>query len=199
MWPRSCRAWRARWAARSSGSSVGRGVEEGVERDLGVHHDAAAAGEPHHQVGAPGAVGELDLLVEVAAVDEAGQLDGSPQVELAPAAPDLGPPEGGGEGLGLATEAVGGVAHVEHLLVELALPGRARVLEPLQLVAEPVEALHDLGLVDHALPQPLDVRRSRPRPEHAHERAQREPQEKHHQLRHHVHAATVPGTTDNTG
>ena len=179
---------------------VGRGgVEEGVERDLGVDHDAAAAGQPHHQVGTLGAVGELDLLVEVAAVDQPGQLDRPAQVELAPAAADLGPAERGGEGLRLAPQAVGGVAHVEHLLVELALPGRPRVLEALQLVTEPVEALHDLGLVDHALPQPLDVRRSGARPEHADDRAQREPHEKHHQLRHHVHTATVPGTTDNTG
>ena len=76
-----------------------RGVEEGVERHLGVDHDAAAAGQPHHQVGALGAVGEVDLLVEVAAVDQPGQLDGPAQVELAPAAAHLRPAQRGGQGL----------------------------------------------------------------------------------------------------
>ena len=58
------------------------------------------------------------------------------------------------ERLRLAAQPVGGVPHVEDLLVELALPGRPGVLEVVELVAEPVETLHHLGLVDHRLPLP---------------------------------------------
>ena len=47
-----------------------RGVEERVERHLGVDDHGAAPGEPDHEIGAQGAVREVDLLVEVAAVDE---------------------------------------------------------------------------------------------------------------------------------
>ena len=144
-WARSWRAWRARWASRWSGSSVGGGVEERVERHLGVDHDRPLAGEADDEVGPQGAVGavvQVDLLEEVAAVDQAGQLDGPAQVELAPASAHLGPAQRGRQGLGLAAQAVGGQPHVEHLLVELALPGGARVVEVVELVAEPVEALH---------------------------------------------------------
>ena len=121
----------------------GRGVEVGVERHLRVHDDLPAADEVDDQVGAQGAVLEPHLLAEVAPVDQPGQLDRPAQVELAPASADLGPAQRGRRGVGLA-------AQVGDVLVELALPGGALPVEVVHLVAEPVEALHHLGLVDHA-------------------------------------------------
>ena len=167
-----------------------RGVEEGVERHLGVDHDRPPADEPDHEVGSQRrvvAVAQVDLLLEVAAVDQAGQLDRTPQVELAPATAHLGTSQRRRQRLRLAAQAVGGVPHVEDLLVQLALPRRPCVLEVVELVAEPVEALHHLGLVDHRLPLPGDVRRSRARPEHAHGAPERESDREHQKERHHVH------------
>ena len=137
----------------------------------------------------------MDLLVEVAAVDQAGQLDRTPQVELAPATAHLGTPQRRRQRLRLAAQPVGGVPHVEDLLVQLALPGRPRVLEVVELVAEPVEALHHLRMAAWStmrLPLPGDVRRPGARPEHAHQRAQREPDHQHQQNRHHVHGGDGP-------
>ena len=54
-----------------------RRVEVGVERHLRVDHDLPVAGKVHHQVGAEGAVVEPHLLGEVAALDQAGELDGA--------------------------------------------------------------------------------------------------------------------------
>ena len=53
------------------------GLQVGGQRDLGIHHDVLAAGEPDHQVGPHRAVrrGHGDLLVEVAPGAHPGQLD----------------------------------------------------------------------------------------------------------------------------
>ena len=60
------------------GVVVGAGrVEVGVERHLGVDHDLPVAGQVHHQVGAERSVVEPHLLGEVAALDQAGELDRS--------------------------------------------------------------------------------------------------------------------------
>ncbi len=139
----------------------GGGVEVGVEGHLGVDHHLAPADQVHHQVGAPGAVVEPHLLGEVAPVHQPGELDRTPEVELAPAATHLRTPERGRERPRLALERV-------DLLVEPALPRRALLVERLHLVAEPVEALHHLGLVDHA----LGVGRPRARPEQSEASAQ---------------------------
>ena len=171
-----------------------RRVEEGVERDLGVDHDRPPADEPDHEIRSQRrvrVVAQVDLLLEVAAVDQAGQLDRTPQVELAPATAHVGTSQRRRQRLRLAAQAVGGVPHVEDLLVELALPRRPGVLEVVELVAEPVEALHHLrmwqGLVDHRLPLPGDVRRSRARPEHAHGAPERESDREHEKERDRVH------------
>ncbi len=153
---RSWRAWRAERLASHGVVVGGRRVEVGVEGHLGVDHDVAPADEVHNQVGTLGSVGKAHLLGEVAAVDQARQLDRAAQVELAPAAPDLGLAQGGGEGPGLAGQ-------VGDLLVELPLPGGAVLVEVAHLVAEAVEPLHHLGLVDHA----GGVRRPAARPEQA--------------------------------
>ena len=142
-WVRSWTTWRRRWWAASSSSSVGGGVEVGVERHLGVDDDAAPADQVDHEVGPAGAVVEAHLLGEVAPVDEAGQLDRPAQVQLAPAPAHLGLAQRRRQRAGLALEQV-------DLGVELALPGRPRAVEVVHLVAEPVQPLHHLGLVDQA-------------------------------------------------
>ncbi len=144
----------------------GRRVEVGVEGHLGVHHDLAPADEVHDQVGTLGAVVEAHLLGEVAAVDQPRELDRAAQVELAPASPDLGLAQGGGQGPGLPGQ-------VGDLLVELPLPGGAVLVEVAHLVAEAVEPLHHLGLVDHA----GGVRRPAARPEQAQAAAEDEAEE----------------------
>ena len=131
-----------------------------------------AAGQVDDEVGALGAVvaGEVDLLGEVAAVDQPGQLDAAAQVQLAPPAAHLWLAQRRRQRAGLAAEQVGAVPHVVHLLAQLALPGDALVGEVLHLVVQPVEALEDLG----ALQPAVDVRRAPAHPEHPERRPDRE-------------------------
>ena len=150
------------------------GVEVGVERHLGVDHDLPVAGQVHHEVGAQRAVVEPHLLGEVAALDQPGELDRAAQVDLTPPTAHLRLAQRGGERLGLAAQRLARHPHVEHLFVELPLPARPLVVDLAQLVAQPVEALHHLGLVDHALPDRVDVVGPRPHPQRAAEHAQRE-------------------------
>ena len=152
-----------------------RGVEERVERHLRVDHHPTAAHELDDQVGALDAVVAghgVGLLGEVAPVDQPGQLDRPAQVHLAPAPPHLRLAERRRQRLGLASQRVGGHPHVEHLLAELALPAGPLVVEVAHLVAEPVEALEQLGPVDARVDGRRDVRRPRAHPEHAHRGAQ---------------------------
>ena len=127
----------------------GEGVEVGVERHLGVDDHRPAAREPHDHVGSlvPLRAGEVHLLLEVAVLDHAGQLDRTPQVQLAPLAAHVRLAQGGGERTGLAAEQVGGVPHVVDLLVQLALPRRALLLDVQQPLVEPVDARAEHGLV----------------------------------------------------
>ncbi len=141
-----------------------RGVEVGVERHLGVDHHPAPTHEVDHQVGPPGAVVEAHLLVEVAPVDQPGELHRAAQVQLAPATADLRLAQRRRQGPGLPLQR-------GHVLVELALPQRSLPVEVVHLVAQPVEALHHLGLLD----QPGGVRRPGTRPEHADHAAEAEP------------------------
>ena len=152
------------------------GVEVGVERHLGVDHDLPVARQVYHEVGAERAVVEPHLLGEVAALDQPGELDRPAQVELTPAPAHLRLAQRGGQRLGLAAQGLARHPHVEHLLVELPLPARPLVVDLAQLVAEPVEPLHHLGLVDHALPDRVDVLGPRPHPQHSPEPAEREAQ-----------------------
>ena len=164
-----------------------RGVEVGVQRDLGVDHDPPLADQVHHQVGAAGAVVEADLLGEVAAVDQAGQLDGPAQVQLAPASPDLRLAQRGGQRLRLAAQRLGREAHVLHLLVQLALPAGALVVEVAHLVLQPLEALPHHRLVGG--PQRVHltvvVRRAAPGPQRAERTAEHDPHEQAQQQREH--------------
>ncbi len=146
-----------------------------------------------HEVGTQGPVGETHLLGEVAPLDQPGQLDRAAQVQLAPAAADLRLAQGRGERLGLAAQGLARHPHVEHLLVELPLPAGALVVEVLELVAEPVEPLHDLGLVDHAVADGLDVGRAGPHPQHPEEPAESEAERETGEQQHDVHAADHGG------
>ena len=141
----------------------GRGVEIGVEGDLGVDDELLVAGQVHHQVGAQPPVLELDLLGEVALVDQAGQLDRAAQVHLPPAPPDLRFAQRRRQrpGLGLQPPDLG---------LELSLPAGALAVEVLHLVAEPVEPLHHLGLVHH--PGRDRLHAPRPHPQHAEQSTQ---------------------------
>ena len=109
----------------------------------------------HHQVGAQPAVvaaWRCTCSVEVAAVDQAGELDDAAQVQLTPAAADLRLAQRGGQRGGLAAQHVGGVPDVVDLLLELALPGDPVLGHVAQLVVQPVEALaHDGGIGRAAL------------------------------------------------
>ena len=134
------------------GRVVGPGqVEERGERGLGVDGDRAPAGERHDQVGAQAPVLDADLLGEVAVVDQAGQLDGAAQVQLAPLAAHLRLAQRGGQGAASPPQDVGGVPHVGHLLVQLGLPRDPVVREVAQLVLQPLEAVLDDGVLGHPL------------------------------------------------
>ena len=69
-------------------------LEVRVERRLGVDDDVLAAGQVDDDVGPHAAVavgaGERLLLVEVAVLDHAGELDDALELQLAPAAADAG-------------------------------------------------------------------------------------------------------------
>ena len=138
------------------------GVEEGVERHLGVDDHVLAAGQAHDEVGAQPAVvaGGGHLLGEVAAVDQARELDDPAQVQLSPAPAHLGLAERGRQGRGLPAQHVGGVPDVVDLLLELALPRDAVLGHVPQLVVQPVEAVAHHGGVGGA---PLRLR-DRPLP-----------------------------------
>ena len=201
---RSWRTWRRRWASRSSSSSAAGRVEERVERHLGVDHDRLAAGQVHDEVGAQHAVGELDLLGEVAAVDQAGELDRPAQVHLAPPAADLGLAQGGGQRRGLAAQRLGGEPHVGDLLAELSLPRRAGLVEVAQLVVQAHQPLADQRLVGRlaavALLQGGDdpgVLGTGARPEQADEPAEHETDEQRHRGGQDVHGASMDQPTDN--
>ena len=161
------------------------------------------AGEGHHEVGAQPAVVEADLLGEVAVVDQAGELDGAAQVELAPLAAHLRLAERGGQGRGLAAQPLGGEAHVGHLLVELGLPGHPVVGEVAELVLQPVEAVADHGVVGGALLEggdrggPVDAARACP--QHADQGAEPDADEQRQQQGEEgagVHGPTVADATD---
>ena len=66
-----------------------------IERRLRVDDDVLAAGQPDDDVGPHAAVavavGDRELLFEVAVLDHAGQLDDALQLQLAPAAADARP------------------------------------------------------------------------------------------------------------
>jgi hypothetical protein len=87
---------------------------------------------------------------------------------------------------------VGLTAQVGDVLVELALPGRPLPVEVVHLVAEPVEALHHLGLVDHA----GGVRRARARPQQTDQAAEGQPDREGDEERQRVHAMSLNQTTD---
>ena len=89
------------------------------------------------------------------------RFSGAAQVQLTPAAAHLGSSQCGGQRAGLSLQQV-------DLGVQLPLPGRAGAVEMVHLVAEPVQPLHQLGLVEHA----VVGRGSRPDPEHADGRAE---------------------------
>ena len=93
-------------------------LQVGGQRDLGVHHDVLAAGQPDHHVRAQRAVvgGHADLLVEVAPGAHPGQLDHPAQLHLPPPAAGLRPPQRGDQGLGLGAELVGALPGDRHLL-----------------------------------------------------------------------------------
>jgi len=138
------------------------------------------------QVGTPGPVVEAHLLAEVAPVHQPGQLDRAPQVQLAPPAAHLRLAQRGRQRPGLALELV-------DLGVEVALPGGAGPVEVVHLVAEPVEALHHLGLVQ----QPLDVRAPGARPQHAEQGPEGEPEGQGEEERHRGHVPSMAAATDN--
>ena len=173
-----------------------RRVEEGVERHLGVDHDRCG----RRPAGPPGRVAACASPSSRRwTCSSKSQRSTSPASSTArrrwssPQRPRTwGRRSAVDSDLGLAAQPVGGLPHVEDLLVELALPGRPGVLEVVELVAEPVEALHHLAgraWSTIACPMPVDVRRSRARPEHAHGAPEREPDREHQQQRHRVHDA----------
>jgi hypothetical protein len=132
------------------------------------------------------AVGDADLLVEVAAVDHPGELDRPAQVELAPATAHLRAAQRVRQAPGLLLE-------LGDVLAELALPARALPVEVDHLVAEPVEPLHHLGLVDHPS-RHLRPRAGPQQPERTpEEQAEHQRDEDHHR----VHAPTLHAPTDN--
>lgn len=185
------------------------GFEEGGERDLRVDDQILALGKPHHHVGPQHPVVGRGgrLLGEVAVRHHAGQLDRTAQVELAPAATHLRFPQRGGQRRGLPAERLAAHPHLVHLLVQLALPGGAPLLQLAQLGVQSVEGLlHDrlprhlltdgvplLGQLDHPvlgrIPLSRDPGQLRPvlpaRPEHAEHRAEQQPDhEKNEQQQH---------------
>ncbi len=127
----------------------GRRVEERVQGHLGVDHDVLAAGQVHDQVRSQGAAvaGRRDLLVEVAARDQTGELHRPAQVQLPPAPAHLRPAQRGRERGRLPAQRLGGVPHLLDVLAQLALPRDPVLLEVAQLVVQPVEALLDHGVV----------------------------------------------------
>ena len=86
---------------------------------LGVHHDAAAPGQPHHHVRA--ALTHPRLEVKVHPLLHAGQLRQALQLELGPAPPLLGPGlEGVGEPAGLVPKLQAQPGKGPQVLLELA-------------------------------------------------------------------------------
>ena len=67
-------------------------VEERLERRLGVDDDVLAAGEVHDQIRPEPAVvaNERRLLVEIAPLEHARDLDHAPELHLSPSATDGG-------------------------------------------------------------------------------------------------------------
>ena len=80
-----------------------RRLQVGGERHLGVDDHVLAAGQPDHHVRPLPALHD-HLLVEVHVRGHPGQFDDPAQLELAPAAAGLGPPQRGDQRLGLLAE-----------------------------------------------------------------------------------------------
>ena len=180
----------------------GERVEVGVERHLGVHDERPAARETDHEVGPLGTVlaREVDLLLEVAVLDHAGELDGSLEVQLAPLAADVRLAQRRGERAGLPTEQVGAVPHVVDLLAQLPLPGRPLLLDVHQPLVQPVQAVTEHGLVGPAVGQrtrELGVTAA-PGPAERHQRAEQEPDHQGEEGKQDVHAVSVAAGTDRT-
>ncbi len=85
------------------------------------------------------------------------------------------------------------------LLVQLALPRDAVVLEVAQLVVEPVEALAHHGLLVEGVAEPLVGRRRRARPEQPERVAHGEADQHGDEDGQDLHAPSMTATTDNDG
>ena len=89
----------------------------------------------------PSAVATVDLLVEVAAGAHPGQLDHPAQLQLAPAAPGLRPPQRGDQRLGLGPQLLGALPRDGDLLGQRGVragPGRVGLA---QLLLDPGQGL----------------------------------------------------------
>ena len=146
----------------------------------------------------PVGVGEVHLLLEVAVLDHAGQLDRAPQVQLAPLAAHVWLAQRRRQRAGLAPQQVGAVPHVVDLLAQLPLPGGALLLDVHQPLVQPLEPVAQHGLV-------LAARRQRPqhvgitglaRPRQHRDRAEEDPDHEGQEGKDDVHAARVAGGTD---
>ena len=123
-------------------------LEEVGHRRLRVDDDVARAGEVDDRVGTHRRAVAADarhLLVEVAAGDEARELEHAPQLHLAPGAADRGGVEGTREGRRLGAERLGGAAHLGQALTELAELERPVALERPDLSLDPADRVAQRG------------------------------------------------------
>ncbi len=117
-------------------------LEIGVERHLRVDDDVLAAGQRDDDVGPqPAIVVSRDgaLLLEVAAIDHAGELDDALQLELAPAAADAGPLERVDQTRGLRAQVLARRVERAQTLDELRAALRAAALGVLDLAVHLIE------------------------------------------------------------
>ncbi len=119
------------------------GLEVGVQRRLHVDDEFAMIRHAHDHVGADDLVfaGGVHLLLEIAVLDHARQLDEPSQRDLAPAAADLGTPQGLDEILCLLCQRPLAKLHRLELRPDAAIGFAARPLELVDLFLRGCERL----------------------------------------------------------
>ena len=130
-----------------------------------------------------GAVVQVDLLEEVAAVDQAGHLDRPAQVELAPSAAHLGPAQRGRQASASRGAGRRWCSRMSSTCwwswpCQVARACSRSWSWSLSRSRPCITSACGRAWSTIALPQPVDVRRSRARPEHAHGAPEREPDQR---------------------